>query len=131
MFILYNFQLNQQTDKAGTTEDLSFLKGASPIYVTSLTDNNVTPIGVNLNINNTQSFNESNNNTSLIPKASTNIISENQIAEIINESSAKTQSNKITSLTETKLKSNLNGNLSTGDLVNDIKSKKEVDNYFY
>lgn len=95
--------MNQQTDKAGTTQDLSFLKGASPIYVTTLTDNNVTPIAVNT----TQNLSESNNNT--------------------NENSAKIQSNIITSLPETKLKSNLNGNLSTGDLVNGIKSKKEVD----
>lgn len=95
--------MNQQTDKAGTTQDLSFLKGASPIYVTTLTDNNVTPIAVNT----TPNLSESNNNT--------------------NENSAKIQSNIITSLPETKLKSNLNGNLSTGDLVNSIKSKKEVD----
>lgn len=98
--------MNQQTDKAGTTQDLSFLKGASPIYVTTLTDNNVTPIAVNT----TQNLSESNNNT-----------------RCTNENSAKIQSNIITSLPETKIKSNLNGNLSTGDLVNGIKSKKEVD----
>lgn len=106
--------MNQQSDKPGTTEDLSFLKGASPIYVTTLSDNNVTPIGVNLNINNTQNISESNNNTSCS-----------------NHSSANTQSNIITNLPETKLKSNLNGNLSTGDLVNGIKSKKEVDFFIH
>lgn len=37
-------QLNQRTSSnTGTTQDLSFLKGASPIYLTSLSGNNVTP----------------------------------------------------------------------------------------
>lgn len=42
IYILY-FQLNQQSQAKGTgPQDLSFLKEASPIYVTSLTNNHVT-----------------------------------------------------------------------------------------
>uniref|UniRef100_A0A336LPF0 CSON015308 protein n=1 Tax=Culicoides sonorensis TaxID=179676 RepID=A0A336LPF0_CULSO len=123
-----SIKLNQQTDKPGTTEDLSFLKGASPIYVTSLTDNNVTPIGVNLNVKSIQSSIESNNNSGLTTqKVTTN--SENQGKQSIDENKIKAaQLNEISNSSETKLlKSNINGNLSTGDLVNGIKSKKEAD----
>lgn len=39
-FLSFPFQLNQQ--KGSTSQDLSFLKEASPIYVTSLSGNSVT-----------------------------------------------------------------------------------------
>lgn len=40
---IFYFQLNQQSQAKGTgPQDLSFLKEASPIYVTSLTNNHVT-----------------------------------------------------------------------------------------
>lgn len=53
-------QLNQQTSKTGTTQDLSFLKGASPIYVTSLSGNNVTPTATT--VTTTTKSSEANNN---------------------------------------------------------------------
>lgn len=122
-YSIYNLssieQLNQQTDKTGT-EDLSFLKGASPIYVTSLGDNNLTTTGSN--INSAISSSEANNNTtqSKITSSLTNQLDEKNIGlPIITDTTSKVDiTNKVP----------LNGNISSGNLLNGVLLQKEVDN---
>lgn len=132
--------MNQRTSSnTGTTQDLSFLKGASPIYVTSLSGNNVTPTtttDASSNFATITAASEANNNIAAIQNSS-----QSPLRTIENIKSNQANSRSILGKTSNSIDTNtleskgtvFNGNIpnNTNNIHSSISAEKGVSNFCF